>query len=83
MGGGKIIKFLKKVLPLHQLTADKTGGNIGVRDGELLADALENAFSTFGGEEFYPLKEEKGARLGHEFISNQHLPMETSGSACM
>lgn len=31
---------------------------------------MENAFSGFGGEEFYPTKEEKGARLGYSLISN-------------
>lgn len=36
----------------------------------MLEAALENAFSGFGGQEFYPSKEEKGARLGYELISN-------------
>ena len=57
-----IIKFSKdKVLLLHQLIAQETGGSIGVRDEGLLESALEVAFSSFGGEEFYPSKEEKGA----------------------
>ena len=43
---------------------------IGIRDEGLLEAALENAFASFGGEEFYPSKEEKGARLGYELISN-------------
>ena len=44
---------------------------IGIRDEGLLETALENAFASFGGvEEFYPSKEEKGARLGYELISN-------------
>ena len=43
---------------------------IGIRDEGLLETALENAFASFGGEEFYPSKEEKGARLGYKFISN-------------
>lgn len=66
-----MIKFSKeKVLLLHQLIAQETGGSIGVRDEGLLESALENAFSGFGGEEFYPTKEEKGARLGYSLISN-------------
>ncbi len=66
-----MIKFSKeKVLLLHQLIAQETGGSIGVRDEGLLGSALENAFSGFGGEEFYPTKEEKGARLGYSLISN-------------
>ena len=66
-----MIKFSKeKVLLLHRLIAEETGGSIGVRDEGLLEAALENAFASFGGAEFYPSKEEKGARLGYELISN-------------
>jgi death-on-curing protein len=66
-----MIKFSKdKVLLLHQLIAQETGGSIGVRDEGLMESALEVAFSSFGGEEFYPSKEEKGARLGYNLISN-------------
>ena len=66
-----MIKFSKdKVLLLHQLIAQETGGSIGVRDEGLLESALEVAFSSFGGDEFYPSKEEKGARLGYNLISN-------------
>lgn len=32
--------------------------------------ALEGAFAGFGSTEFYPSKEEKGARLGYTLISN-------------
>ncbi len=66
-----MIKFSQdKVLLLHQLIAEETGGSIGVRDEGLLESALETAFSSFGGKEFYPTKEEKGARLGYSLISN-------------
>lgn len=66
-----MIKFSKeKVLLLHQLIAEETGGSIGLRDEGLLESALESAFSSFGGTEFYPSKEEKGARLGYSLISN-------------
>ena len=66
-----MIKFSKeKVLLLHKLIAEETGGSIGVRDEALLESALENAFSGFGGVEFYPTKEEKGARLGYTLVSN-------------
>lgn len=66
-----MIKFSKdKVLLLHKLIAQETGGSIGVRDEGLLDSALENAFAGFGGKEFYPTKEEKGARLGYSLISN-------------
>ena len=66
-----MIKFSKdKVLLLHQLIAQETGGSIGVRDEGLLESALESAFSTFAGQELYPSKEEKGARIGFSLISN-------------
>lgn len=64
-----MIKFSKdKVLLLHKLIAEETGGS--VRDEALLESALEAAFASFGGKEFYPTKEEKGARLGYTLISN-------------
>ena len=66
-----MIKFSKeKVLLLHQLIAEETGGSVAVRDEGLLESALETAFSSFGGQEFYPTNEEKGARLGYNLISN-------------
>ena len=66
-----MIKFSKdKVMLLHQLIAQETGGSIGVRDDGLLESALESAFATFGGQELYPSKEEKGARIGFNLISN-------------
>ena len=66
-----MIKFTKeKVKLLHELLAEATGGSIGVRDEGLLDSALESAFSGFGDQEFYPSKEEKGARLGYALISN-------------
>lgn len=66
-----MIKFSKdKVLLLHQLIAQETGGSIGIRDEGLLESALETAFSSFGGQELYPTKEEKGARIGFSLISN-------------
>lgn len=66
-----MIKLSKdKVLLLHKLMARETGGSIGLRDEGLLESALEAAFSGFGGMEFYPTTEEKGARLGYNLISN-------------
>ena len=55
---------------LHQLIAEETGGEIGVRDEGLLDSALESAFTTFDGNDLYPTKEEKGARIGYSLISN-------------
>lgn len=60
----------EKVLLLHQLMAEATGGEVGVRDEALLESALENVYATFDGIELYPSKEEKAARLGFSLISN-------------
>lgn len=66
-----MIRFDKdKVLLLHQIMAQATGGSVGVRDNGLLESALEGCFATFDGVELYPSKEEKGARLGYSLISN-------------
>lgn len=66
-----MIKFSKeKILLLHKMITEETGGSIGVRDEALLESALENAFSGYGGVEFYPSKEEKAARLAYSLISN-------------
>lgn len=66
-----MIQFSKdKVLLLHKLLAEATGGSIGLRDEGLLEAALDGIYATFGGVELYPTKEEKGARLGYTLISN-------------
>ena len=66
-----MIKFSKeKVLLLHQIMAEATGGDVGLRDEALLESAIENIYLTFDGAELYPSKEEKAARLGYSLISN-------------
>ncbi len=60
----------EKVLRLHHLVAEASGGSEGVRDEGLLESALASAFAGFGGQEFYPTVEEKGARLGFSLIAN-------------
>ena len=66
-----MIKFSQeKVLLLHQLITEETGGDPGLRDFGLLDSALESAYATFDGNDLYPAKEEKAARLGFALISN-------------
>ena len=66
-----MIKLSKeKVLALHGLLTEATGGDPNIRDLDLLDSALESAFQTFGGAELYPTREEKGARIGYALISN-------------
>ena len=64
-------KFSKeKVLLLHQLIAEETGGETGLRDSGLLESALESAFATFDGKDLFPTKEEKAAKLGYSLMAN-------------
>jgi len=66
-----MIKFERdKVLNLYSYLTEATGGKAGVRDMGLLDSALNGIFATFDGKDLYPSKEEKGARLGYNLISN-------------
>ena len=66
-----MIRFSKeRVLLLHQLIIEETGGDNSLRDIGLLDSALQAAFQTFDGKELYPTKEEKAAKIGHALISN-------------
>lgn len=66
-----MIRFSKeKVLLLHQILIEQTGGEDGVRDTGLLESALAACYATFDGKELFPSKEEKAARLCTGLISN-------------
>ena len=66
-----MIRFSKeKVLLLHQLMAEATGGEVGVRNEALLESAIQSCFATFDGADLYPTKEEKAAQLGFSLVSN-------------
>ena len=66
-----MIRFSReKVLLLHRLLTEETGGAADVRDLDLLDSALASAFQTFDGVELYPTKEEKAARIGYSLISD-------------
>ena len=78
-----MIKFSKdKVLLLHKLIAQETGGSIGVRDEALLDSALENAFAGFDGQEFYPTKEERAHGSAIRSSPTTLLWTATSASVC-
>ena len=69
-----MIKFSQeKVLLLHQLIAQETGGDAGVRDFGLLDSALESAYQTFDSKELFPTKEEKAAKLGFSLICKNFI----------
>ena len=61
---------IEQAMRLHEVMAEMTGGDAGIRDIALLDSALSSAYQTFGGEELYPTIEEKAARLGFSLISN-------------
>lgn len=66
-----MIKLNKeKVLSLHTLLVEQTGGENGIRDAGLLDSALEACFATFDGKELFTSIEEKAARLCHGLVSN-------------
>lgn len=60
----------EKVLLLHQILIEQTGGEDGVRDMGLLESALAACDATFDDKELFPAKEEKAARLCTGLISN-------------
>ena len=59
-----------KVLLLHQLLIEETGGEPNVRDINLLDSSINQIYQTFDGGELYKTKVEKAARLGFSLISN-------------
>lgn len=66
-----MIRFSKeKVLLLHRLLIEQTGGEDGIRDIGLLESALAACDATFDGKDLFPTKEEKAARLCIGLISN-------------
>ncbi|MBQ8840528.1 MAG: type II toxin-antitoxin system death-on-curing family toxin [Clostridia bacterium] len=61
---------LEKVISLHEMISQQTGGDPNIRDIGLLEGSLEGPFQTFGNVELYPSLLEKGVRLGFSLISN-------------
>ena len=59
-----------KVLLLHQLLIEETGGEPNLRDINLLDSSIKSVYQTCDGEELYKTKEEKAARLGYTLVSN-------------
>ena len=79
-----MIKFSKeKVLLLHRLIAEETGGSIGVRYETLLESALENVFSALAGRNSTLLGRKRA--LGWAMRSSLTTPswMATSASVYM
>lgn len=62
--------FISDILALHQLSTNKYGGAIGVRDIGLLESAIARPFQTFNGIELYKTPNEKAATLAKSIITN-------------
>lgn len=60
----------EKILLLHKLLIEQTGGEDGVRDMGLLESAIAACDATFDGQDLFPTKEEKAARLCTGLVSN-------------
>ncbi len=83
------MRFLEwgELLALHEMVAEQSGGSFGIRDVGLAESALAQPKSSFGGQELYPLLEEKAAALcfslvcNHPFLDGNkrigHAAMET------
>ncbi|MGI6713549.1 MAG: type II toxin-antitoxin system death-on-curing family toxin [Bacilli bacterium] len=66
-----MIKLTKaRVLLLYQMMVKQTGGAYGIRDEKMLESAIEAPFQTFDGQDLFPSKIEKAARLGCGLIAN-------------
>lgn len=57
-------------IKIHEKIAERTGGDVGVRDIGILEGALASPYMTFGGVELYPTPLEKAAHLGFSVISS-------------
>ena len=60
----------QQVMLLHTLLTQKTGGDNGLRDDNLLDSAINSAFATFGGQDLFATTEQKAARLGFGLATN-------------
>ena len=65
-----IILTSKKILQLHKFLMHKTGGLNGLRDAALLDSAVQSPLAAFDGQELYPSREEKAAKLGYTLVKN-------------
>lgn len=59
-----------KVLQLHKIMVEATGGSAELRDINLLDSALQSAYATFDGKDLFPTLKEKAAKIGFSLISN-------------
>ncbi len=66
-----MIKFNKRqVIMLHKQIIKETGGEIGLRDENLLESALLAPFQSFENRDLFPSIQAKAARIGYGIIKN-------------
>lgn len=79
-----MIKFSEeKVLLLHRLLIEATGGTDGVRDIGLLDSALESAYATFDGKEFSLPRKKRPPASAWGLFRTMPSWTATSESECM
>lgn len=61
---------LQDVLRFHELSIQKFGGSLGIRDEGYLQSAVERPSATFGGEDLYPTPFEKAAAILISILKN-------------
>jgi len=62
--------YKQEVLLYHQLSIEKYGGAIGIRDEGMLSSAIERPYASFGGEDLYKTPFEKAAAILESIIKN-------------
>ena len=78
-----MIKFSQeKVLLLHKLITEETGGDPNVRDIALLNSALESAFQPLTVKSFTPQKKKRALALDTPSFQTMHLLTGTRESEC-
>ena len=69
-----MIKFSKeKVLLLHQLMAEATGGDVGIRDEALLESAIENIYELLTVLNCIPVRKKRQPDLDSRLFPITHL----------
>lgn len=61
---------LKDVLRFHELSTQKFGGSLGIRDEGYLQSAIERPSTSFAGEDLYPTPFEKAAAILESILKN-------------
>jgi death-on-curing protein len=62
--------YKQEVLLYHQLSIEKYGGAVGIRDEGMLSSAIERPFASYGGADLYVTPFEKAAAILESIIKN-------------